>query len=180
MEFEKFEINGLFLLKPKVFYDERGYFVESFNKNVIKDVGIDVDFLQDNESKSAKNVLRGLHFQNAPHSQGKLVRVVKGVVIDVAVDIRRNSPTYGKHVQVELTEFNKFMFFIPSGFAHGFVTLENDTIFSYKCTDFYNKESEGCILWNDADLNINWGVENPIISEKDKFGVKFNSFNTSF
>ena len=180
MEFEKFEINGLFLLKPKVFYDERGYFVESFNKNVIKDVGIDVDFLQDNESKSAKNVLRGLHFQNAPHSQGKLVRVVKGAVIDVAVDIRRNSPTYGKHVQVELTEFNKFMFFIPSGFAHGFVTLENDTIFSYKCTDFYNKESEGCILWNDADLNINWGVENPIISEKDKFGVKFNSFNTSF
>lgn len=180
MEIVKTEIKDLLIIKPKVFEDERGHFFESYNQNIFSNLGINVNFVQDNQSLSGKNVLRGLHFQNPPFAQAKLVRVIKGSVLDVAVDIRKNSPTYGKHVSIELSEKNKTMFYIPEGFAHGFLTLENNTIFTYKCTNFYNKESEGCILWNDSELNINWNVNNPIISDKDKVGTLFKDFKSNF
>ena len=131
-------------------------------------------------SKSAKGVLRGLHFQKPPYAQGKLVRVIKGSVMDVAVDLRKDSPTYGKWESVVLNEENKLQFWIPEGFAHGFVTLEDDTIFAYKCTNVYNKESEGSILWNDPDINIEWNIKNPILSEKDKISPLFKNFETPF
>jgi len=137
MEIEKFDIPNVVLIKPSVFEDSRGYFYESYNKNKFKEVGILDDFVQSNQSLSQKGVLRGLHFQIPPHAQSKLVRVIKGAVLDVAVDIRKNSPTYGKHVSFVLNEHNKHMLYIPEGFAHGFLTLENDTIFSYKCGNFY-------------------------------------------
>jgi len=124
--------------------------------------------------------LRGLHFQAPPFDQGKLVRVITGAVLDIAVDIRKDSPTYGEHIAIELTEENKTMFYIPPGFAHGFLTLRDNTIFSYKCTNVYNKLSEGCVLWNDTDLNINWNVANPILSEKDLVGTPFKEFNSPF
>ncbi|MCB0380776.1 MAG: dTDP-4-dehydrorhamnose 3,5-epimerase, partial [Flavobacteriales bacterium] len=161
MEFVSTEFEGLIIVKPKVFMDERGYFFESFNKNEFKRNAIDVDFVQDNQSKSDRNVLRGLHFQNPPFAQGKLVQVIKGAVLDVVVDIRKNSTTYGKHFKIELSEENKTMLFIPPGFAHGFLTLLDETIFSYKCSNFYNKESEKSLLWNDKTLNIDWDVSSP-------------------
>lgn len=174
-------IEGLLIIEPKVFGDERGYFFESFNKEKFKILtGVDVDFVQDNQSKSQKNVLRGLHYQAPPFAQGKLVRVIQGAVLDIAVDIRKNSPTYGKHFSIELSADNKTIFWIPKGFAHGFASLEDDTIFTYKCTDYYNPSSEGCIAWNDQDLNIDWKIESPIISEKDKKGVSFESFESIF
>jgi dTDP-4-dehydrorhamnose 3,5-epimerase len=174
------KIPDLKILEPSVFADDRGYFFESYSYQKLKDLGIDKTFVQDNESKSQKGVLRGLHFQNPPFAQAKLVRVVKGAVLDVAVDIRQNSPTYGQHVCVELSEENKRMFYIPEGFAHGFLTLENDTVFSYKCSQYYNKESEGSLLWNDETLCIDWGFEDPILSEKDKIAPKFSIFNSQF
>ncbi|MCL2027883.1 MAG: dTDP-4-dehydrorhamnose 3,5-epimerase [Bacteroidales bacterium] len=174
------KIPDLKILEPSVFTDDRGYFFESYSYQKMKDLGMDNVFVQDNESKSQRGVLRGLHFQNPPFAQAKLVRVVKGAVLDVAVDIRKNSPTYGQHVCVELSEQNKRMFYIPEGFAHGFLVLEDDTIFSYKCSQFYNKESEGSLLWNDETLNINWGFDNPILSEKDKIAPKFLEFQSSF
>ena len=180
MEIEKFDIEGLVLLKPKIFEDERGYFYESFNKEVFEKLGIGVNFLQDNESKSSKGVLRGMHFQKPPYAQAKLVRVIKGSVLDVVVDIRKSSETYGKHVKVLLTENNKHLFFIPSGFAHGFLTLEDNTIFSYKCSALYNRESEDSLFWNDSELNINWDIENPLLSEKDKQIKQFNEFISPF
>ena len=174
-------LRGLFILNPSVFEDERGYFFESFNSKLFAEkTGLIITFVQDNESKSQKNVLRGLHFQNPPFAQGKLVRVIKGSVLDVAVDIRKESTTYGKHIKQVLSEQNKTMMYIPEGFAHGFVTLENDTIFSYKCTNYYNKESEECVLWNDKLLGINWEIEKPILSEKDQFGKNFSSFVSKF
>jgi dTDP-4-dehydrorhamnose 3,5-epimerase len=139
-----------------------------------------LDFVQDNQSLSQKGVLRGLHFQNPPHAQGKLVRVITGAVFDVAVDIRKNSPTYGKWFGLELTEKNKWMMYIPGGFAHGFATLQDNTIFSYKCTNFYDKASEDCILWNDPDLAIDWKIENPLLSEKDMQGRSFRDFRSQF
>lgn len=180
MEIIKTKIEGLLIIKPSVFIDERGYFYESYNKNNFAKLGIDADFVQDNESKSQKNVLRGLHFQNPPFGQGKLVRVVKGAVLDVAVDIRSGSPTYGQWEAVELTEENKVMYWIPAGFAHGFITLKDDTIFSYKCTNVYNKQSEGSIKWDDPDIGIQWNVENPILSGKDKSAPDFKSFKSQF
>ena len=174
-------LRGLFILNPSVFEDERGYFFESFNSKLFAEkTGLNKTFVQDNESKSQKNVLRGLHFQNPPFAQGKLVRVVKGSVLDVAVDIRRESNTYGRHIKQVLSEQNKTVMYIPEGFAHGFVTLENDTIFSYKCTNFYNKESEECLVWNDKLLDINWEIEKPILSEKDQLGKNFSSFVSKF
>lgn len=171
------DIEGLLIIEPNVFEDDRGYFYESYNKETFDSLDIfSGPFVQDNQSKSSKGVLRGLHFQNAPFAQGKLVRVINGSVLDVAVDLRKYSKTYGQHVSVKLTGDNKKMFWVPEGFAHGFSTLEDDTIFSYKCTNYYNKNSEGCILWNDFDLNIDWGVLNPIVSEKDKKGMKFSDF----
>lgn len=180
MEIIKTSIEGLLIIKPDVFKDERGYFFESYNKERFEREGLTMDFVQDNESKSSKGVLRGLHFQKPPFAQGKLVRVVKGSVMDVAVDLRKDSPTYGKWESVVLTEENKLEFLIPEGFAHGFLTLEDNTIFNYKCTNVYNKESEGSILWNDPDINIEWNIENPILSEKDKISALFKDFKTPF
>lgn len=142
--------------------------------------GVDLDFVQDNQSLSGKGILRGLHFQRNPFSQGKLVRVIKGAVLDVAVDIRKDSKTYGEHFSIELDEDNKTMFYVPPGFAHGFVTREEDTIFAYKCTNYYHKESEGAILWNSPSLGIDWGVSNPVISAKDEEAQDFSSFNSPF
>ena len=163
------EIKGLFIIEPKIFEDDRGYFYESYNRDQLLKYGIDIDFVQDNQSLSHKNVLRGLHYQNEPYGQDKLVRVIKGSVMDVVVDIREGSPTYGKWVKVFLSEKNKLSFLIPKGFAHGFITLEDNTIFSYKCSNVYNKESEGGIIWNDPTIDIDWGVdiEDIIISDKD-------------
>lgn len=180
MEVIKTKIEGLLIINPRVFGDVRGYFFESYNDSVFKDHGIDVKFIQDNQSLSNSGVLRGLHFQAPPYDQGKLVRVITGAVLDVAVDIRKNSPTYGEHIAIELSEDNKTMFYIPPGFAHGFLTLKDSTIFSYKCTNLYNKASEGIVLWNDTDLNINWNTSNPILSEKDLVGTKFKDFISPF
>ena len=180
MKIIKTKIEGLLIIKPRVFKDDRGYFFESWSKSSFTKNGIDIDFVQDNQSFSSKGVVRGLHFQNPPFAQGKLVRVIKGSVLDVAVDIRKGSPTYGQHVSVMLSGKNKTMFWIPPGFAHGFSTLENNTIFSYKCSGIYNKESEGSLMWNDSELNIDWKIDNPIISEKDKQSKKFKNLKTQF
>ncbi|MBU2650763.1 MAG: dTDP-4-dehydrorhamnose 3,5-epimerase [Bacteroidetes bacterium] len=180
MEFITTDIIGLLIVKPKVFEDDRGYFFESFNRNRFLNNGIDVLFDQDNESRSQKNVLRGLHFQAPPFEQGKLVRVIRGSVLDVAVDIRKDSPTYGKWSSIVLTADNKLMYWIPPGFAHGFLSLEDQTVFSYKCTNVYNKDSEGSIRWNDPDLNINWGITNPVLSGKDQEAPLFKELNSPF
>lgn len=180
MNFVKSEIEGLVIIEPKVFKDDRGYFFESYNKKRLADNGIDIDFVQDNQSLSQKGVLRGLHFQNPPYAQTKLVNVIKGSVLDIAVDIRKNSKTYGEYFAVELSEENKKILFIPEGFAHGFLALENDTIFSYKCSNYYSKESEGSLLWNDKTLNIDWGTKKPILSEKDNIAPAFNKFESQF
>ncbi len=180
MKIIKTEIPDLYIVKPIVFEDDRGYFFESYSKNAFAKCGIDQNFVQDNESKSAKGVLRGLHFQKPPYDQGKLVRVMRGAVLDVAVDLRKNSPTYGKWASVELNHDNKWMYWIPPGFAHGFATLEDNTVFFYKCTNVYNKESEGSLIWNDPDLNIDWQVDSPILSEKDKVGPLFKDFVSPF
>ena len=180
MEIIETGIKDLIVLKPKVFEDDRGYFYESFNRSKLNFLGNDIEFVQDNQSLSQKNVLRGLHFQNPPFGQAKLVSVIRGSVLDVAVDIRSNSPTYGKSYSIVLSGKEKNQLFIPNGFAHGFKTLEDDTIFFYKCTNYYNKESEGCLLWNDALLKIDWDIENPILSEKDKIGQDFASFKSNF
>jgi dTDP-4-dehydrorhamnose 3,5-epimerase len=180
MEVTETGIKDLVIIKPRVFEDERGYFFESYNKNAFSAAGLNMVFVQDNQSLSQKGVLRGLHFQSPPHAQGKLVRVIKGAVYDVAVDIRKNSPTYGKWFGLELTEQNKWMFYVPEGFAHGFLTLEDNTIFSYKCTNVYNKPAEGCILWNDKDLGVKWGIENPVMSAKDLEGTAFKDFKSPF
>lgn len=181
MKFTKGEIEGLWLIEPKVFGDHRGYFMESFHsEKFTAETGISLNFVQDNESLSSKGVLRGMHFQKPPYAQGKLVRVIRGSVLDVAVDIRKNSPTYGKHQSIVLSGENKKQFYIPPGFAHGFLTLEDDTLFSYKCTNYYHPESEGALAWFDEDLNIDWGKITPVISEKDKKADRFHSFNSPF
>lgn len=180
MEVIETKIKDLLIIKPKVFADARGYFFESYNEAVFKQNGINANFIQDNQSLSNAGVLRGLHFQSPPFAQGKLVRVITGAVLDVAVDIRKGSSTYGEHIAIELTEENKTMFYIPPGFAHGFLTLRDNTIFSYKCTKLYHKESEGTVLWNDTDLNINWNITNPILSEKDLVGTPFKDFTSPF
>jgi dTDP-4-dehydrorhamnose 3,5-epimerase len=180
MEIIETGIKDLVVIKPKVFRDDRGYFFESFNRSKLDVLGNDLEFVQDNQSLSQKDVLRGLHFQNPPYAQAKLVSVIQGSVLDVAVDIRKESPTYGKSFSIVLDGIDKNQLFIPVGFAHGFKTLENNTIFFYKCTNYYNKESEGCLLWNDPDLNINWDIENPMLSEKDKIGQLFDTFVSNF
>lgn len=180
MQISEARIKGLFIIQPKVFEDARGYFFESFSEKVFFEAGIKEHFVQDNQSLSGRGVLRGLHFQAPPFAQGKLVRVIKGAVLDVAVDIRKNSPTYGKHLAIELTEQNKTMFYIPPGFAHGFETLEPDTIFSYKCTNYYHKESEGTLLWNDPDIGIKWNSGQPVLSSKDLEGRRLSEFVSPF
>ncbi len=172
--------DGLLELVPRVFEDERGYFYESYNKAVFSEIGIEANYVQDNQSLSQKNVVRGLHFQAPPFAQGKLVRVINGSVLDIALDIRVGSPTYGEYHKVLLTAENKKLFWVPAGFAHGFATLENNTVFAYKCTDVYNQESEGAVLWNDPELNIDWEVKNPVISSKDKNGTAWKDFRSPF
>ena len=171
MEVLKTAIEGLLIIEPTVFGDSRGYFFESYNKQRFNEAtGLDIDFVQDNQSKSCCGVLRGLHFQKPPYAQSKLVRCVRGRVLDVAVDIRKSSPTFGKYVAVELTEDNHRQLFIPHGFAHGFVVLSDEAIFQYKCDNFYHKESEGAIAWNDPEINIDWTIpfDDVILSDKDK------------
>jgi dTDP-4-dehydrorhamnose 3,5-epimerase len=165
--FRKLDIPDLILIEPRIFDDERGFFAETYKSSDFKKNGISVDFLQDNHSLSQKGVLRGLHFQEAPRAQGKLVRVVKGRVWDVAVDVRRNSPTFMKWISVELSEENNFMFYIPEGFAHGFVSLTDNVHLTYKCSDEYSPEHDSGIRWDDPDLAISWPVDNPLVSVKD-------------
>lgn len=164
------KLQDCFILEPKIFEDHRGYFFESFNQNQFNSLtNTNTRFVQDNESFSTKGVLRGLHYQTGEHAQAKLVRVIKGSVLDVAVDLRKNSPTFSQYVAIELTETNKKQLFIPRGFAHGFVVLSETAIFSYKCDNFYNKESEGGIIYNDPTLSIDWQLAESslIVSEKD-------------
>ena len=176
------EIPDVVIIEPRVFGDSRGYFLESFSERNFKEQVADVDFVQDNESKSCYGVVRGLHFQKPPYAQSKLVRVVKGRVLDVAVDLRKGSPTYGKHVSVELTEDNHRQFFIPRGFAHGFAVLSEEAVFQYKCDNYYAPQSEGAVAWNDLDLGIDWGVpvENVILSEKDLKHPSFRELDSPF
>tara|TARA_R100000808_G_scaffold12465_1_gene31019 strand:+ start:4798 stop:5343 length:546 start_codon:yes stop_codon:yes gene_type:complete len=177
----KTHIEDLALIEPNVLEDSRGYFFESFNKQKFHDLGITADFLQDNQSLSQKGVLRGLHFQSPPYSQAKLVRAIHGSILDVAVDIRKDSKTYGEYSSHILSAQNKKMLYIPDGFAHGFLTLENNTIVQYKCSALYNKESEGGIRWNDPTINIHWGTcEAPIISHKDTMHPSLEDFQSPF
>lgn len=181
MNITKGKIDGLLIMEVRKFHDERGYFFESFNLQKFQEaVQSLVNFVQDNISVSRKNVLRGMHFQSPPHSQGKLVSVLKGSVLDVVVDLRKDSPTYGQHESVLLSAENGLQFWIPEGFAHGFLALEEDTVFSYKCTRFYHPQSEQSLQWNDPQLNIDWGVENPIISAKDADNELFSIFVSPF
>jgi len=173
-KFEKTDIEGVYFIEPTVFGDQRGYFMETYNYEEFKEAGLPMVFVQDNQSKSKKGVLRGLHFQTK-FSQGKLVRVIKGEVFDVAVDIRNNSKTYGKWISSILTEGNKKQFYIPEGFAHGFLVLSESAEFVYKCTQPYHPEFEGAIAWNDLDINIKWpleGIEEVLLSDKDKLAKK--------
>jgi dTDP-4-dehydrorhamnose 3,5-epimerase len=182
MNFIKTKIKDLLIIEPKIWKDDRGYFYESYNKQRFDDAGINANFVQDNQSLSQKGTLRGLHAQSNPHAQGKLVRVIKGKVIDVAVDIRKSSETYGQHVALELSADNHHMLWVPPGFLHGFVTIEDDTIFTYKVTSLYNKSSEFGIVWNDSELNIDWGIaaEEIILSEKDKVLPLFKNLTSPF
>lgn len=170
MEVIKTDIEGVVIIEPRIFKDKRGYFYESFSQREFEEKVCKTTFVQDNQSKSSYGVLRGLHFQKPPHCQSKLVRCIKGAVLDVAVDIRKGSPTFGKHVAVELTEENHRQFFVPRGFAHGFAVLSEEAVFQYKCDNFYCKESEGAIAWDDPEIGIDWRVpaEEVILSEKDK------------
>ncbi len=168
MNFTKCKIDGLVIIEPSVFGDDRGFFMETYSKKVFTENGITVDFVQDNHSRSTKGVLRGLHFQKPPFAQDKLVRCTRGEVLDVAVDIRKNSPTFGQYEAVLLSDENKTMFFIPQGFAHAFLVLSDIADFQYKCSNFYNKESEGGILYNDPEIAIDWPTMDYILSEKDQ------------
>ena len=179
----KTNIEGLLIIEPQIFGDERGYFFESYNEErFLKETGLVVRFVQDNESKSRRGVLRGLHFQRAPYAQSKLVRVVRGQVLDVAVDIRKGSATYGKYVAVELSAENHRQLFIPKGFAHGYVVLEDDTIFQYKCDEFYHPEAEDGIAWNDPEIGIEWSIDpaEVILSERDKNRVSLSELVCEF
>lgn len=177
-------IKDLLVLEPKIWKDSRGYFYESFSQRVFDQAGVSVTFVQDNQSFSQKGTLRGLHAQANPFAQGKLVRVIQGSVVDVAVDIRKNSPTYGQHFAVELSGENHKQLWVPPGFLHGFLTLENDTIFTYKVTNYYDKDSEIGVMWNDKDLNINWSAyldeSEFLLSDKDLVLSNFASLQSPF
>lgn len=177
MTVENTPLPGLLVLSPRIFGDDRGWFFEAFNARNFKEAtGVDPHFVQDNESSSAANVLRGLHIQAEPHSQGKLVRVVSGAVLDVCVDVRPGSSTFGRHFAMRLDGQEKKMLWIPEGFAHGFLSLENGTVFNYKCTRFFHPPSERTILWNDPALAIGWGVDDPKLSDKDRKGVALKEY----
>ena len=182
MEIIKTEIEGVVIIEPRIFKDDRGYFFESFSEKNFQEQVCQTTFVQDNESKSSYGVLRGLHFQKPPYAQSKLVRVVQGAVLDVAVDIRKGSPTYGKHVAIELSAENKRQFFVPRGFAHGFVVLSDEAIFQYKCDNYYSPKHEGALAWDDADVAIDWKIpaDKIILSEKDKLHCKLSVFESCF
>ena len=173
-------IKDVLIITPNVFKDERGYFLESFRKRIFSERGIDFDFVQDNISKSCKNTIRGLHYQVGEFAQGKLCQVLYGKVLDVAVDIRFGSPTFGKHIATELSEDNHEVIWIPPGFAHGFSVLSSEAIFHYKCTNYYSKEHERSILFNDKDLKIDWNVAAPLVSPKDLEAKAFKSIDKDF
>ena len=179
MNIIKTSIEDVVIIEPRLFKDERGYFFESFNQREFEEKVCKATFVQDNESKSGYGVIRGLHYQKPPFAQSKLVRVIKGAVLDVAVDIRKGSPTFGQHVAVELTEENHRQFFIPRGFAHGFSVLSEEVIFQYKCDEFYHPEAEGAIAWNDAELGIGWKIplEKVLVSEKDSKHLRLENIN---
>lgn len=182
MKVIKTEFEGLLILEPKVFEDHRGFFMESYNKQFLENAGIKYNFVQDNQSKSTKGVLRGLHFQRPPHAQTKLIRVLQGKIIDVVVDIRQNSSTYGMSFSVELSADNKRQLLVPKGFAHGFAVLSDEAEILYKCDAFYNKESEDGLLYNDPKMNIDWKLESHelILSDKDQNLIKFKDFDSPF
>ena len=182
MEILKTAIEGIVIIEPKIFRDARGYFFESFSMREFKEKVAPVTFVQDNESYSSYGVIRGLHFQKPPYTQAKLVRVIKGAVLDIAVDIRKGSPTYGQHVAVELTAENHRQLFIPHGFAHGFSVLSEEVLFQYKCDNYYAPQSEGGILWNDPCLGIDWRIpaEKAILSEKDFKHPLFKDYVSDF
>lgn len=183
IEVKKTDIEGVLIIEPKVFGDARGYFLESFNaKEFAEKTGLNINFVQDNESMSSYGVMRGLHFQNPPYTQSKLVRCVKGAVLDVAVDIRKGSPTYGKHVAVELTEDNHRQFFVPRGFAHGFAVLSETAVFQYKCDNFYAPQADGGISILDSSLGIDWKIptEKALLSEKDTKHALLKDFDSQF
>jgi dTDP-4-dehydrorhamnose 3,5-epimerase len=182
MKITETSIEGLIIIEPRIFNDDRGYFYESYNKAKFKEIGVDADFVQDNQSFSQKGAVRGLHGQADPFAQGKLVRVIAGRVLDVAVDIRKGSPTYGKHVSVELSAENKLLFWVPRGFLHGFAVLEDDTIFTYKVNNYYDKASEIGVVWNDPTLAIDWGITagEALLSPKDEILPKFADFTSPF
>lgn len=182
MKITSLNIPDVLLIEPRVFEDGRGYFFESFNaKTFAEATGLSLQFVQDNESSSKKGVLRGLHLQSPPYAQGKLVRVVSGAVFDVAVDLRKHSPHYGNWCGAKLTAENKYQMYIPPGFAHGFAVLEDDTVFSYKCTDYYHRESEICLRWDDPDIGIAWPLTSPIISDKDRLhATALSKFDSPF
>lgn len=167
MEFEKTEIEGVLLLKPEVYRDRRGIFLESYRKSLFRERGLEIDFVQDNVSSSKQHAIRGLHYQ-IENPQDKLIMVMQGEVLDVAVDLRRSSPTFGKHVKRIISEENRYQLFVPKGFAHGFSILSGEALVYYKCSDYYNPEGERGLYWNDPELNIDWEVKDPIISEKDR------------
>ena len=182
MEVIKTNIEGVVIIEPRIFKDDRGYFFEYFSQREFEEKVCKTTFVQDNESKSSYGVLRGLHFQKPPFAQSKLVRVIKGAVLDVAVDIRKGSPTFGQYVSVELTGENHRQFFIPRGFAHGFSVLSEEVIFQYKCDNFYSPQSEGAIAWNDPDLNIDWRIpaEKVVLSEKDSKHPRLKDWQNMF
>ncbi len=174
------QINGILIIEPQIFKDSRGYFFESYNEEKFNKAGIAAKFVQDNQSLSQKGAIRGMHFQAPPYEQGKLVRVAQGAVMDVVVDIRKNSPTYGKSFSIILSAENQLMFWIPPGFAHGFETLIDNTLFLYKCTNGYHKPSEGGLFWNDPTLEIKWQTTEPIVSDKDQILPLLNDFISPF
>ena len=182
MEIIKTNIEGVVIIEPRIFKDDRGYFFESFSQREFEEKVCKATFVQDTESKSSYGVFRGLHFQKPPFAQSKLVRVIKGAVLDVAVDIRKGSPTFGQYVSVELTGENHRQFFIPRGFAHGFSVLSEEVIFQYKCDNFYSPQSEGAIAWNDPDLNIDWRIpaEKVVLSEKDSKHPRLKDWQNVF
>lgn len=180
MTVEKTKLDGVLLLKPRVFKDDRGYFYEAYSLRTLSENGFELNFVQDNVSRSSYGTVRGLHYQAGENAQGKLVQVIKGRVLDVAVDIRFNSPTFGEHVSVELSDENNFQLWIPPGFAHGFSVLSEEAYFHYKCTAFYSKQDERAIRFDDPDLNIDWQVPEIIMSEKDKLAGKFRDIEQDF
>jgi dTDP-4-dehydrorhamnose 3,5-epimerase len=177
MEYFRTDIEDVILFKPSLFGDDRGYFLETYRKAWLEDLGVETEFVQDNKSKSVIGVLRGLHYQVGDFAQDKLVSCVRGSVLDVAVDLRQDSPTFGKYVMHELSDQNHFQMLVPKGFAHGFLCTSEEAIITYKCSHYYNKESERGIIWNDPELNINWPIKSPLLSDKDKTNKKLSEMS---